>query len=59
MIELKPIGNEVEYEAALAEVQELWGARKGTPSGDRLDALASLIDAYEARNHPIDPPALP
>ncbi|MBS1164369.1 MAG: putative transcription regulator with domain [Proteobacteria bacterium] len=56
MAELKPIRNEADYEAALAEVERLWGARNGTPEGDRLDVLATLIDVYEAKHHPIDPP---
>jgi len=54
--ELKPIRNEVDYEAALSEAQKLWGAKTGTPDGDRLDILATLIDVYEANHHPIDPP---
>jgi HTH-type transcriptional regulator/antitoxin HigA len=41
---------------ALAEVERLWGARLGTPEGDRLDVLATLIDACEHEHHPIDPP---
>ena len=32
------------------------GSASGTPKGDRLDVLATLIDAYEAQHHPIDPP---
>jgi HTH-type transcriptional regulator/antitoxin HigA len=54
--ELKPIRSEADYENALAEVARLWGARSGTPEGDRLDVLATLIDAYEAVQFPIDPP---
>ncbi len=54
--ELKPIRSEADYETALAEVAQLWGAKSGTPAGDRLDVLATLIDAYEAEHHPIDPP---
>ena len=54
--ELKPIRSEADYEAALAEVERLWGSPLGTPEGDRLDVLATLIDAYEAENHPMDPP---
>ena len=54
--ELKPIRTEVDYEAALGEVEHLWGAKNGTPDGDRLDILATLIDAYEAEHHPMDPP---
>jgi HTH-type transcriptional regulator/antitoxin HigA len=54
--EVKPIRNEADHEAALAEVERLWGAHSGTPEGDRLDVLATLIDAYEAAHHPMDPP---
>lgn len=54
--DLKPIRSEADYEQALAEVKRLWGARSGTPDGDRLDVLATLIDVYEAQHHPMDPP---
>jgi HTH-type transcriptional regulator / antitoxin HigA len=42
--ELKPIRSNADYEAALAEVERLWSAKSGTPKGDRLDVLATLID---------------
>lgn len=32
------------------------GRSSGTPEGDRLDVLATLIDAYEAERYAIDPP---
>jgi HTH-type transcriptional regulator/antitoxin HigA len=51
-----PIQTEAEYENALSEVARLWGAKSGTPRGDRLDVLAMLIDAYEARHYPMDTP---
>ncbi len=54
--EIKPIRTRKDYEAALAEVARLWGAKSGTPEGDRLDVLATLIDAYEAVHYPMDPP---
>ena len=54
--ELKPIRTKADYKASLAEVERLWGAKSGTPKGDRLDVLATLIDAYEARHYPMDPP---
>lgn len=54
--DLRPIRTEEDYEDALAEVERLWGAASGTAEGDRLDILATLIDAYEARTFPIDPP---
>src|ERR1700731_1563841 len=54
--ELKPIRTKADYNDALVEVERLWGAKSGTPKGDRLDVLATLIDAYEARHYPMDPP---
>ena len=54
--DLKPIRTEADHEAALAEVERLWGAKSGTPKGDRLDVLATLIEAYEAKHYPMDPP---
>jgi len=54
--ELKPIRTRADHKAALVEVERLWGAKSGTPKGDRLDVLATLIDAYEARHYPMDPP---
>jgi HTH-type transcriptional regulator / antitoxin HigA len=56
MRDLKPIRTEADYEAALAEVERLWGTPSGTPEGDRLDILATLIDAYESEHSPMDPP---
>ena len=54
--EMKPIRTEADYETALEAVAALWGAASGTPKGDRLDVLATLIDAYEAKHHAMDPP---
>ena len=56
MTELRPIRSEADYEEALAEVARLWGTKQGTQDGDRLDVLATLIDAYEASHYPMDPP---
>ena len=54
--EIKPIRTEADHEAALAEIERLWGAPVGTPDGDRLDVLATLIAAYEERNFPFATP---
>src|SRR6266581_5250354 len=54
--EVRPIRTKRYYEAALKEVERLWGAKSGTRDGDRLDVLATLIDAYEAEHYPMDPP---
>jgi HTH-type transcriptional regulator / antitoxin HigA len=56
MKSLKPIRTEADYEVALTEIERLWGARVGTPEGDRLDILATLVDAYENERYPMDPP---
>lgn len=54
MADLKPIRTERDYKAAMAEIENLWGAKTGTARGDRLDILATLIDAYEAEHFPMD-----
>src|ERR1700682_3209332 len=54
--EVKPIRSRRDYEAALKEVEHLWGAKAQTREGDRLVGLAPLIDAYEAEHYPMDPP---
>ena len=56
MTEIKPIRSEADYEEALRDIERLWGALSGTAEGDRLDVLATLIDAYEDEHHPIDSP---
>jgi len=56
MPDLKPIRTEEDYDVALSEVERLWGAKLGTPEGDRLDVLATLIDSYEQAQYPMDSP---
>ena len=53
---VKPIRTRRDYESAIKAIERLWGARAGTPDGDRLDVLATLIDAYETQHYPMDPP---
>jgi HTH-type transcriptional regulator/antitoxin HigA len=55
-MEIKPIRNEGDYEAALRRIEALWGAPAGTPEGDELDVLATLTEAYEREHYPIDKP---
>ncbi len=46
---------EAEYEAALAELDFLIGhVEPGTPDGNRYELLASLVEAYEEANYPIE-----
>ena len=58
-MEIKPIKTEVDYEAALGEVEKLMNAKMDTPEGDRLDVLVTLIEKYEEKNYPVLPPAIP
>ena len=53
---IKPIKTEADYQAALKEIESLMDAEPDTPKGDRLDVLTTLVDAYEAKHHPIDEP---
>ena len=56
MADLKPVRTKQDYEKALGQIEALWGAKSGTPKGDQLDILATLIEAYEIRHFPIDLP---
>ncbi len=53
---IKPIKTEADYEAALGEIESLMAASADSPQGDRLDVLATLVEAYEAKHHAIDAP---
>jgi HTH-type transcriptional regulator / antitoxin HigA len=57
-MEISPIRTESDYKAALGEIAVLMESdpELGTPQGDRLDILATLVQAYEARHMPITPP---
>lgn len=55
-MEIRPIKTEQDYDAALAEIEALWSAEPDTPEGDKLDVLITLVEAYEARHHPVAPP---
>jgi HTH-type transcriptional regulator/antitoxin HigA len=56
MAMIKPIVDEESHRKALRRIQELWNARAGSPDQQELDALATLVDAYERRAFPIQPP---
>ena len=51
-MKIKPIRTNADYERALREIQRLWGAKEASPEGDRLDVLATLVDAYENEHFP-------
>ena len=53
---IKPIKTKVDYRAALKEIEALMTARAGSPEGERLDILATLVEAYEKRHFHFDLP---
>ncbi len=58
-MKIRPIKTEADYESALAEIEQLFNAELGTPEGDKLDILTTLVEHYEEMNDSIpfpDPP---
>lgn len=53
-MDIHPIRTEADYDAAVAEIERLWGAEAGTDDGDKLDILATLVEKYENEHWPID-----
>jgi len=55
-MDIKPIKSEADYRATLKEIESLMMAKANTPEGERLDVLTTLVEAYEAKNYPLDLP---
>ena len=55
-MEIKPIRNEADYDAALEAIDGLMGAAPDTPEGDKLEVLVTLVEAYEAERWSLEPP---
>lgn len=57
-MDIHPIRTEADHRAALRQISALMETdpEPGTPEGDRLDILATLVQAYEARHFPIGAP---
>ena len=57
-MDIQPIHTKADYKAALKVVSALVDAdpKRGTPEGDRLEVLGTLLEAYEAQHYPIDLP---
>ncbi len=53
-----PLRSEADYEAALDEIEGYFEhePKPGTAEADRFDLLALVIEDYERRRWPIDPP---
>lgn len=55
-MQIRPVRTEQDHRAAVARIEELMSAAPGTPEGDELEVLATLVDAYEAKHHAMDAP---
>ena len=55
-MDIAPIKTHRDYRRALKEIEGLMGARRNTPEGDRLDVLATLVEAWEAKHYSLDLP---
>ncbi|MGV3592208.1 MAG: helix-turn-helix domain-containing protein [Gammaproteobacteria bacterium] len=55
-MQIKPIKTDRDYRAALKEIDALMGSKAGTAEGDRLDVLATLVEAWERQHFPLDLP---
>ena len=57
-MDIRPIHTGADYKAALKEISTLMemDPAAGTPEGDRLDILSTIVQAYEARHFPMATP---
>jgi len=55
---IRPLRSEADYDAALAAIARYFDEppKPGTPEADRFDLLALVIEDYERKNWPIEPP---
>ena len=56
MISAKPIRTEADYEQALGRIDELMGSEYGSPEGDELDVLVTLVESWEDEHYPMGYP---
>ena len=55
-MDIRPIRNEEDYRKTLQEIDLLMTAELGTPEGERLDVLTTLVEAWERKHFPLDLP---
>jgi hypothetical protein len=53
IMQVSPIHNDADHEAALARIEALWKAEPGTPEHDELEVLSVLVAAYEDHRWPV------
>ena len=55
-MEIRPIKTKSDYLATLKEIEGLMSAQSGSPDGDRLEVLVTLVEAWEREHYPIEFP---
>lgn len=55
-MELRPIKTKLDYQNALKEIEQLFDVEPNSAECDRLDILATLVEAYEQKHYPIEAP---
>jgi HTH-type transcriptional regulator/antitoxin HigA len=55
-MQIRPVKTKADHRAALKAIERLMDAKPGTPAGDRLEILTTLVDHYESQHEPIEPP---
>src|SRR2546422_1597020 len=55
-MQIRPIKTRADHRAALKEIERLMDAKPGTPAGDRLEILTTLVDHYESQHESVEPP---
>ena len=53
-MDIHPIKTEDDHDNAMLRIDALMDAKPGTEEGDELDVLATLVEAYERANFPIE-----
>jgi HTH-type transcriptional regulator / antitoxin HigA len=56
MKNLRPIRNKPDHDRAMAEIERLWTAKRGTRAHDRLEVLVTLVEVYERKHVALPPP---
>jgi HTH-type transcriptional regulator / antitoxin HigA len=51
-MEIRPIKNDADHTAALAQIANLWNAAPGSEDEDKLDILSTLVEKYEETRWP-------
>ena len=55
---IRPLRSEADYDAALEQIESYFEnePKPGTPAADRFDLLALIVEDYERKRWPIEPP---